>query len=96
MKHEKTWYTCDRCGAEIDRLPDNFRWTRKFNASTGAEIKLIYEDLSSYLANRYPISPKTLNVEIIESTNRRSKEFHLCPECRKDFERFMRNEENTQ
>lgn len=28
MKHEKEWYTCDRCGEEIKTLPSDSIWMK--------------------------------------------------------------------
>ena len=32
--------------------------------------------------------------EVLEYYDKNTKNFDLCPKCRKDFERFMRNEQN--
>ena len=92
MKHEKEWYTCDRCGKEIDRLPKfSTRISRLIMPE--AELKLIYENSErSYIADEHKIANNTFSVEIVSSTYKDSKVLHLCPKCRKDFEKFMRNE----
>lgn len=93
MKHQKEWYTCDRCNAEIDRLPQDKNWITRAITSP-AKLTEIYETSTGYISDKYKVAEKILVVEIIESTNRREKTFHLCPKCRKDFERFMRNGEH--
>ena len=58
-----------------------------------AELKLIYENPEkSYIADTNKIANNTFSVEIVSTTYKDSKELHLCPKCRKDFERFMGNE----
>ena len=58
-----------------------------------AELKLIYENPEiSYIADENKIANNTFSVEIVSTTYKDSKELHLCHKCRKDFERFMRNE----
>jgi hypothetical protein len=52
-----------------------------------------YEESKGYLSNKYePIKDNVLSVEIIRYSRRKEKTLHLCPKCRKDFERFMDNE----
>ena len=60
MKHEKEWYTCDRCGKEIDRLPKfSTRVSRLIMPE--AELKLIYENPEkSYMADEHKIANNTL------------------------------------
>lgn len=71
MKHEKEWYTCDRCGAEI-----------KYNYSAVVNIEVEKQS--------YCLGP--CGIFYTKETQRESDSFDLCPKCRKDFERFMRNE----
>ena len=71
MKHEKEWYTCDRCGVEIE-----------YNYSAVVNIEV---EKQSYCIG-------TCGIFYTKETKRESDSFDLCPKCRKDFERFMRNE----
>lgn len=92
MKHKKEWITCDRCGKEIDRLPKFATWISRL-IMPEAELKLICENSEKgYIADKRRIANNTFSVEIVETTYKDSKELHLCPKCRKDFERFMMNE----
>lgn len=91
MKHQKEWHTCDRCGVGIDRLPKCANWVSKL-IMPEAKLKLIYEDSNGYIADEHKIAKNTFSVQIVETTRKESKEYDLCPKCRKDFERFMRNE----
>lgn len=95
MKHKKEWITCDRCGKEIDRLP-KFATRVSRLIIPEAELKLTYEKPEiSYIADKHKITNNTFSVEIVSTTYKDSKEFHLCPKCRKEFERFMRNETDS-
>jgi hypothetical protein len=83
MKHQKEWRACDRCGEEI-------------------KVKPISELEFMPIGDYFTPSP------IFEDGNVRGeiKEIHsnilfpfghtydLCPKCRKDFEEFMRNDQN--
>ena len=61
-----------------------------------AELKLIYENSErGYISDTNKIANNTFSVEIVSTTYKDSKELHLCHKCRKDFERFMRNETDS-
>lgn len=98
MKHQKEWRTCDRCGAEII-IPKEKKW---YDCITPyfREMKLKKPvSFDEYVTNIYQKivlpEPKLSQIDSI-----RLKEYYvseaesidLCPKCRKDFERFMRNE----
>ena len=80
MKHKKEWRTCDRCGKEIRVKPRT-------------EIKYVrfgeYSDFQPYWEEDNIIAE-------IEETKKFKllfpQKYELCPECRRDFERFMENE----
>jgi hypothetical protein len=92
MKHKEEWYTCDRCGNEINRLPEHRDWFGRMKMNK-EEFKMIHEESQGYLSDKYElIKDNVLSVEIIGYSRRKEKTFHLCPKCRKDFEVFMNNE----
>ena len=91
MKHKEEWYTCDRCGNEFDRLPQNEEWLTRMKMNRG-ELKMIYEKTEGYISDEHELTGGVLSVEIAVRSRRREKIIHLCPKCRKDFERFMDNE----
>ena len=94
MKHEKEWHTCDRCGAEIDKMPEETGiFGRKFLSP--AELEMIYSDKDGYVSDEYMVSENVMAVTIVEKQYKKRKSFDLCPRCRKDFERFMKNERTT-
>ena len=90
MKHEKEWHTCDRCGAEIDKMPESKNILRRKIVSP-AELKMIYSDKCGYVSDEYMVSENIMAVTIVESQYKNCKSFDLCHKCRKDFERFMEN-----
>lgn len=93
MRHEKEWYTCDRCESEIKMMPKRRTFlTRKVITST--EFNMRFANVTGYVADTELVSPSLTGVQIKEICDVGYKEFHLCPKCRKDFERFMKNENN--
>lgn len=99
MKHEKKeWYTCDRCGVDIKEIPyaageRHFFHRRIFNPT---ELKLLTADRYGYISDTQLISPEIVSVEITEGYFENRKTIHLCGKCRKEFEKFMRNETEAQ
>ena len=91
MKHKEEWYTCDRCGNEFDRLPQNEEWLTRMKMNH-KEFEAIYEETEGYISDKHELTGGVLSVEIAVRSRRRGKTLHLCPKCRKDFERFMNNE----
>lgn len=81
MKHQKEWHICDRCGAKISY--------RKIN-----EIKYTGFGELSYPQPIFEDGDIVGEIEKIEKHRilSKTKILELCPKCRKDFERFMRNE----
>lgn len=94
MKHEKKeWHTCDRCGADIKKIPhaawkSYFFHRRIFNPT---EFKLLTADRYGYISDTQLISPEIVSTEITEGYCEKQKTIHLCGKCRKDFERFIKN-----
>lgn len=94
MKHEKEWYTCDRCGKEIEEVPSGVAWKNFFHRKicTNAELKILTADKMGYISKADSVSPEVTSVEIIEGYATKTRTIHLCGECRKDFERLLENE----
>lgn len=65
MRHKKEWRTCDRCGAEIDKMPEEtgIFW-RKFLSP--AELGMIYSDKDGYVSDEYMVSENVMAVTIVE------------------------------
>lgn len=95
MKHEKKeWYTCDRCGADIKEIPyaagkRNILRRSIFNPT---ELKMLTADRNGYISDTRLISPEIVSAEIVDGYAENRKTIHLCGNCRKAFEIFMRNE----
>ena len=98
MKHSKEWHTCDRCGAEIEIVPDEnntlFRFPTIRRKIFDEPVSL--EEFSAYrmnCINNFDYSIKGIeSVVINEEYRMNTKRMELCHKCRKDFEAFMRNE----
>lgn len=79
MKHQKEWSTCDRCGKEIIRCNKEYAYIKT------EEIKPLQEG-REYIAE--DLAEEVLPMVIW----RKNIQYDLCPKCRKDFKRFMKNE----
>ena len=91
MKHEKEWYTCDRCGEEIDQIPSQKHILRRKIVSP-IELEMMCDEKYGYVGNKDLITDDVVSVTIVEIHDVKTRRFDLCPKCRKDFERFMKNE----
>lgn len=89
MKHEKEWYTCDRCGKEIKNICGLV--THKMKISKN-EYEIIQKEESGYITETEFESPGVLSVEIVKFYSNKSESIQLCRKCRKAFERFMKGE----
>lgn len=81
MKHSKEWRTCDRCGKEIIRYDEKYAYvkTREVEPLHG-KSRYTAEDLAK------EVFPMTIW--------KNDMQYDLCPKCRKEFKRFMRNEQH--
>ncbi len=79
MRHEKEWRTCDRCGSKIEIKPRN---------------KIKFTRVAQYLSLEPTFEDGDIGAEIenIHTFKLFNRKYDLCPKCRKDFERFMKNE----
>lgn len=91
MKHSKEWTTCDRCGAEIKETPhDMDLFFHKIISKEKFEMQ--YCETNGFIADSNLITENILSVTICEYHRVQKKVFDLCPRCRKEFERWMKNE----
>lgn len=96
MKHQKEWYTCDRCGAEIKYIPKKLmnsifyccQKLIKISTKTADEIDAIVATEIQKVED----GSKVLAMDISYTYRDNITELNLCPKCRKDFERFMKGE----
>ena len=79
MKHQKEWHTCDRCGKEMTFYNEKYAHVKT------EELEPLY-DKAIYTAE--DLAKQTLPMAIW----RDDMQYDLCPKCRRDFKRFMRNE----
>lgn len=89
MRHEKEWYTCDRCGTEIEKKPNFLNYL--IPVKMPAHFRMDYFDKTGYIANERLLRNKILSATIVVSHERKSKWYDLCPKCRKEFEEWMKN-----
>lgn len=98
MKHEKEWYTCDRCGKEIKE--DIHAWRRMAERilkryKTPEYMQMISSAKYGYISRTEPdltVLPEVVSAEIIRGYDKENKTIHLCGKCRKAFEQFMKME----
>ena len=82
---------CDRCGKEIKYHLSQF----EFLSNCFKQYRRI-ETISAEITDRCYATPFSIpNIEamdIVECYDQKRKEYNLCSDCRKLFERFMKNE----
>ena len=78
MKHQKEWHTCDRCGKEIVRYDEKCAYIKT------REVKPLYE---KSICTAEDLAKEAFPMAIW----RDDTQYDLCPKCRKEFKRFMKN-----
>lgn len=97
MKHENTYYTCDRCGEDIGKEVPSERkgiltkWRKRLDMKNMADVEFISEHIFGYVSNAYLVNHPIASAEIVESSETKSVHYCLCGKCRKEFEKFMKN-----
>lgn len=81
MKHQKEWYTCDRCGKKIIFYNEEYAYFKT-------------EELEPFHKKNIYTAEELAKEELPMAIWRNENGYDLCPKCRKDFKRFMRNEHN--
>lgn len=90
---KKEIYICDRCGKEIQHTVRGTNYISAFSKlNKTAEIKTMIAERRGYIPDEYLTIPAVNEIEVVESYNCKDKEYLLCSDCRKAFERFMKNE----
>lgn len=99
MRHMKDYTTCDRCGKLIERTPKQC-WNRfiKYHlfGERASEIISDSVDRIGYISESRLLAPDVPSIQTTESYDLKTKEYDLCGECRKDFEKFMRMDDLDQ
>ena len=100
MKHEETYYTCDRCGV---RIPDNeidaFTFISR-KRQVPIHIATTYVEKEGYLTKEFISLPnvETMIMEqytgVIEYYRKNHADLYLCPKCAKEFKKFMKEKKN--
>ena len=75
---QKEWHTCDRCGKEIIRYDEKYAYIKT------REIKPLHE---KSICTAEDLAKEAFPMAIW----RDDMQYDLCPKCRKDFKRFMKN-----
>lgn len=79
MKHQKEWRTCDRCGKEIIRYDEKYAYIKT------REVKPLHE--------KSICTAEVLAKEVFPMAIwRDDMQYDLCPKCRRELKRFMRND----
>lgn len=89
MKYNIEHYICDRCGSDIYNSPEN---VTSMPSRRHFIIKTTELGKYEYVSGIEHISPENLAIDIVEFFGKNYKEYNLCRKCRKDFKRFMKNE----
>lgn len=95
MKHEKEWYTCDRCGEEIKEDVGAWQWVLGHitkHMSRDEVLDIIQAKPYGYVSGVVHELPEISAVTIVRGYHRENKTMHLCGKCRKEFEQFMKME----
>ena len=98
MKHEKEWHTCDRCGKEIN-IPKEKKWydcitphLREMKLKKPVSFREYQTNIIQNIVLPEPELSQIDSIRLKEYYVTETESIDLCPNCRKDFERFMRNE----
>ena len=89
MKHEDIYYTCDRCGKRIERTPYEFCGIPFMSKMKKSELTVAQAEKKGYISAEQTNLPDIDSVDIVEYYDKKTKTYHLCNDCRKEFERFL-------
>lgn len=100
MEHKETYRTCDRCGiklqGDMSKIPLLDKRILKRIKLKKLEIDTKTAEPYSHIINselhKIDDENSIYDMELYVGYNTKRKRLDLCGECRKDFERFMRNE----
>lgn len=96
MIHQEKWYTCDRCGERIENPVEDVLKCLPEEVS----VKIPRDDYLKIMSGESDISivnaefdgkdTETATIRKVFLTKKDT--IHLCGKCKREFERFMRNE----
>lgn len=99
MIHQEKWYTCDRCGERIENLVEDVLGCLPEEVS----VKIPREDYLKIMSGESDISivnaefdgedTETITIRKVFLT--KEDTIHLCCKCKREFERFMKNDKEV-
>lgn len=96
MIHEEKWYTCDRCGERIENLVEDVLNCLPEEVSVNIPrddyLKIMSGESDISIVNAEFDGEDTEAVTIRKRFLTKEDTIHLCGKCKREFERFMKNE----
>ena len=96
MIHEEKWYICDRCGERIENLVEDVLSCLPEEVSVNIPrddyLKIISREYDISIVNAEFDGKDTEVVTIRKRFLTKEDTIHLCGKCKREFERFMKNE----
>lgn len=99
MIHQEKWYTCDRCGERIENLVEDVLACLPEEVSVQIPrddyLKIIRgeSDISIVTAEFDGKDKETVTIRKVFLT--KEDTIHLCGKCKREFERFMKNDKKV-
>lgn len=96
MIHEEKWYTCDHCGERIENLVEDvlncLPEEIKKDIPRDDYLKIMSGESDSKIIKAEFDGKETETLTICKRFLTKEQTIHLCGKCKREFERFMRNE----
>ncbi len=96
MIHEEKWYTCDRCGERIENLVEDILNCMPEEVSGNIPrddyLKIMSGESDISIVNAEFDGKDTETITISKRFLTKEDTIHLCGKCKREFERFMKNE----
>ena len=96
MIHEEKWYTCDRCGKRIENLVEDVLGCLPEEVSVQIPrddyLKIMSGESNISIVNAEFNGKDTETITIRNRFLTKEDTIHLCTKCKREFERFMKNE----
>lgn len=93
MKHNKEWYTCDKCGEEMNANLFKSGWRSKIRLSATIYEKYRYGYLPEDILPQE--NTDSVTIEGVFGYGSKFKQIHLCNKCGKKFKEFIKNEKTV-
>ena len=96
MIHEEKWYTCDRCGDRIENLVEDVLNCMpeeiKKDIPRDDYLKITSGESNGEILKAEFDGKATETITICKRFLTKEDTIHLCAKCKREFERFMKNE----